>query len=94
MGKNPAVSGAIHRLQAVLLLLNLKGEHVFSVMSPVARGLPEIRLVNIGADDLVKGSLLVLAPDQFQQRIVNSGAVRQEESGTRRSLVEEEQLLF
>lgn len=49
-------------------------------MSPVARGLPEIRLEHIGADNLVKGSLLVLAPDQFQQSIVNSGAVRQEEA--------------
>lgn len=63
-------------------------------MSPVARGLPEIRLENIGADNLVKGSLLVLAPNQFQQSIVNSGAVRQEEARTRRSLVEEEELLL
>lgn len=60
----------------------------------MAGGLPQVRLVNIGADDFIKSSLLVLAPDQLQQSIVDSGAVWQEEGGTRRSLVEEEQLLL
>lgn len=60
----------------------------------MARGLPQVRFVNIGADDLVKGSLLVLAPDQLHQSIVNSGAVGQEEGGSRRNLVKEEQLLL
>lgn len=94
MGKDSAVSRAVHRLQAVRLLLNVKGEHVLSVVSPVARGLPQVRLINVGADDLVKSSLLVLAPDQLHQSIVDSSAVGQEEGGTRRNLVEEEQLLF
>jgi len=47
-----AVAGAVHRLDAVLLLLDGHQEHVVAEGVVVARGLPQLGLVDEGRDDL------------------------------------------
>ena len=53
------VSRAVHGLQGKLLLLHLKGEHVLTVVLPVARGHPEPAVEDVGSDDLLEPSLPV-----------------------------------
>lgn len=93
VAKDLAVTGAVHGLHAVLLLLDLKGEHVLRVVTPVTRGLPQLRLVHVGGHDLLELALPVLVLDDVHQGVVDAGAVRQEKGGTGRDLVEEEELL-
>ena len=54
MVKDEAVAGAVHGLESELLLLDLEPEHVLGVVVPVARRLPQLRVVDIRRDDLVK----------------------------------------
>lgn len=50
------MSWAVHGLEGKLLLLHLKGEHVFTVVLPVARGHPEPAIEDVGGDDLLEPS--------------------------------------
>jgi hypothetical protein len=93
MGEDPAVSRAVHRLEAELLLLDLEGEHVLGIVAPVAGCLPEIRLVHVGGHDLLETALAVLLLHQGVQGVVDAGAVGEPEGGARGDLVEEEELL-
>jgi hypothetical protein len=93
VGKDLAVSGAVHGLQAISLLLDVKGEHVLLVVTPVTRDLPQIRLVHVGGHDLGEATFSVLALEEIHQGIVDAHTVRQEEGGSRRHLVKEEELL-
>ena len=72
----------------------LEGEHVLGVVLPVARSEPELRVEDVGRDDLLEAALAVLAAEVLDQRVVNEGAVRREEARARTQLVEEEQLLI
>lgn len=54
------MSWAVHGLQGELLLLHLKGEHVLTVMLPVARGHPEAAVEDVWRDDLLEPSFPVL----------------------------------
>ena len=59
--KDQAVSGTVHRLDSKLLLVHRKTEHVVGIVLPVARSLPEFRVVNVGRTDLDIAPLVVFA---------------------------------
>ena len=50
--KHDTVAGAVHRLQAKGFLLYADLEHVLRVVVPVAGGLPQLGVVDVGADHL------------------------------------------
>lgn len=54
------VPWAIHGLKGESVLVNVKGEHVLTVMLPVSRGLPELAAVHVGGQDLREVALVVL----------------------------------
>lgn len=93
MRKDLAVARAVHGLQAITLFLDVKGEHVLLVVTPMTRNLPEVGLVDIGSHDLDETTLLVLALDEVQQGVVDTHTVGQEEGRAGRNLIEEEELL-
>jgi hypothetical protein len=49
--ENESVTGTVHWLDGELLLIDLKLEHVFRVVLPVARGLPEFRVEDVWRAD-------------------------------------------
>lgn len=57
---NKPVSRAVHRLQCKSLLLSLEREHVIAVVLPVAGRLPHLAVVDIGGDNFLETSLLIL----------------------------------
>ena len=87
------MTGTVHGFQGESLLLYVEGEHVLRVVLPMAGGLPQLAVVDVGRDDFLETSLSVLATNEFNQRVVNVGATRLEETGARRKLVEEEKFL-
>lgn len=91
--KHAAVAGAVHGLEAKLLLLNLQNKHVLLVLGPVTRRLPQIGLVHVGRNDFLEVTLAVFALDAVHQSVVDAGAVGQEESRSRRDFVKKEELL-
>lgn len=93
VGKDLAVARAVHGLEAKLFLLNLKQEHAVGVVIPVARRLPQIRLVHVGGHDFLKATLLVLGLLKVQKGVVNASTVRHEESTSGRNFIEEEEFL-
>ena len=88
-----AVGGAVHRLEAKLLPLDVEQEHVLLVLGGVARRLPQLEVEDVWGDDLVVVALEVLGLDHVHQLVVDARAVRQEEARAGRDLVEEEELL-
>jgi hypothetical protein len=42
------VPWAVHGLEAILLLLHIKAEHVVPVMVGVTAGLPQVEVVDVG----------------------------------------------
>ena len=67
------VGEAVHRLDAVALLVHLGEVHVLPVIVEMARALPEFRLEDLGADDDIVAPLEVLfslpvLDDRAQQR--------------------------
>lgn len=87
------MTGAVHGLQAITLLLDIEGEHVLLIMSPVTRDLPQVGLVHVGSHNLVETTGSVFALDQVHEGVVNAYTVWQEEGGTGGGFVEEEKLL-
>jgi hypothetical protein len=61
---------------------------------PVARRLPELGVVDIGADNLAKASLPVLLLKEVCELVVYVGSLGLEEAGPGAQLVEEEEILF
>ena len=47
-----AVTRTVHRLQAESLLLDADLEHIFGIVVPVAGGLPQLGIVDVGTDNL------------------------------------------
>jgi len=93
VGKNLAVARAVHGLEAKLLLLDLKREHVLLVVGPMARRLPQVGLVHVGRHDLDEAAGLVLALDKLHEGVEDSRAVGKPERGTGGHFVPEEELL-
>ena len=54
------VSGAVHGLQSKDVLLHGEGEHVLTVVLPVARGLPQLAVVDIRRRHFLEASPAVL----------------------------------
>lgn len=94
VAKDETVAGAVHWLQSPLLLLDLKGEHVLVVVLPVTGLLPQGRVVHVWRQNLLVATLPVLGADIAGQGVVDGHAVGEEEAGTGRHLVEEEELLL
>lgn len=88
------MAGAVHGFQCEFLLFHFEWEHVLLVMLPMAGGLPQFRIVNVWRDDLLEATLPVFLLQEFDQRVVDVCAARQEEARTRRKFVEKEQFLF
>ena len=65
--EHQAVARAVHWLQPKVLLLNLELEHAVGV---VARDLPQLGVVDIGADHLLEAHLTVLLLQNAQQLVV------------------------
>lgn len=53
------VSRAVHGFEGKGLLLNLEREHVLTVVLPVARGLPQFAVKDVGCHHLLETSLPV-----------------------------------
>ena len=87
------MSRAVHRLEPELLLLHFEPEHVLSVVIPVARGLPQLGVVDVGRDDLLEPTLPVLFAEELNELVVYVRALGLEEAGAGGELVEEEQVL-
>lgn len=58
------MTGAVHRLQSEDILLHREREHVFTVVLPVARCLPQLAVVNVGGGYFLKASSPVLVLEQ------------------------------
>lgn len=54
------VPWTIHGLKGESVLVDVKGEHVLTVMLPVSRSLPELAAVHVGGQDLREVALVVL----------------------------------
>jgi hypothetical protein len=55
VGEHEAVARAVHGLEPKLLLLHLKGEHVFAVVVRVPARLPEVKVEHVGGHHLAAG---------------------------------------
>ena len=64
------VSGAVHGLEGVGFLLHLEGEHVLAVVLPVAGGLPQLAVVNVGRDYFLEAPLLVLTLPMVEKGVL------------------------
>jgi len=62
------VSRAVHGFERKGLLLHLEGEHVLAVVLPVARGLPQLAVVDVGRDHFLEAPLPVLTLHQGGQK--------------------------
>lgn len=88
------VTGAVHRLESPLPLLNVKLEHVILVVGPVARRLPDADIIHVGSLNLLVAALAVLRAQKGLEGVEDLGTVGQKEGASWRNLVEEEQLLL
>lgn len=70
------------------------GEASYSIVLPVARGLPELRVEDIGSDDFFKATHAVSSLDEVHQSVVDVSSLGEEEAAARAELVKEEQLLL
>ncbi len=93
-GEHQTVAGTVHGLEGVFLLLHLELEHVLGVVLPVARGHPQLGVVDVGRDDLDEAAASVLGAHHVNELVVDDGALRVEEATARTQLVKEEQLLL
>eukprot|EP00760_Papus_ankaliazontas_P030251 PhM_4_TR468/c1_g1_i2/m.80221 len=91
--EHEAVPGAVHGLERELLLLDRRVEEVVLVLVVVTGDLPELRVVHVGRDDLLEAAAAVLAAHELRERVVDAGAVLEEERGAGRELVPRPELL-
>ena len=91
-GVHEHAAGAVHRLDAILFIVDDGGVHVVLVMVPVARGHPQLLVHDHGRGDLdVAGLAMDLAP-VVEQRVLEHHAVGQEEREARGLLAHHEQV--
>ena len=103
--ENQAVPWAVHGLQSLRLAWSTavaaltRSVRVFQkvqvvlVVLVMARGLPQVDVVEIGRHDLLEASLAVLEAHELHELVVDLGAVWQEEGAAWREWTEEEELL-
>src|ERR1051326_3624660 len=72
------VAGAVHRLERVLLLLDLGEEHVLFVVVVVAADLEQLRVPHQRRDDFAVAVAAVVLAHEVDQLVVDHGALRQE----------------
>ena len=58
---NLPVPGAVHGLECKDVIFHREGEHVFAVVLPVARCLPQFAVIDVGGGNFLKASSPVLA---------------------------------
>lgn len=73
--------GAIHRFQSELVFFDVEGEHVVGVVRPVAGGLPEFGVVDVGGDYFLEAAFAVLFFYEVDEGVVDVGTTRLEEAG-------------
>ena len=84
------MTGAVHRLQGVhalfvgVFLVDLRDEHVLTVILPVAGGLPEFAVDDLRGLDLVVPALVLAAAHVVFEHAVEPPAVRVPEHHARR----------
>lgn len=60
------VPGAVHWLQSKYVIFHGEGEHIFAVVLPVARCLPQFAVINVGGGYFLKASSPVLILEKQQ----------------------------
>ena len=83
---------AVHRLDAVLLLVDDRGVHVVLVVIPVAGGLPQLFVHDERRGDLDVARLVVDLAPVIEQLVLQNHAVRQEEREARGLVAHHEQV--
>lgn len=58
--------GAVHWLQSKYVIFHGEGEHIFAVVLPVARCLPQFAVINVGGGYFLKASSPVLILEKQQ----------------------------
>lgn len=66
---NLPVPGAVHWLQSKDVIFYGEGEHVFTVVLPVARCLPQFAVIDVGGGYFLKASSPVLILEKHQNHI-------------------------
>ena len=74
---NLPVSGTVHGLQCKDVILHREGEHVFAVVLPMARCLPQFAVIDVGGGYFLEASSPILILEQQQNHInkLNTAAV-------------------
>ena len=83
------VRRAVHRLDAILLLIDLEHVHAVYVVVVMPRSLEQVGLEHLRRDDLVVTVAAVELPDILNERVVYECAFGQEERIGRRDRIEE-----
>ena len=87
-------AGAVHRLDCIVLFVDLRGIHILAIVEPMPRGLPELTAENHRrADLLIAVAAMYLAPI-VEQCVAQCHAVRMEEREARPLLVQAEEIQF
>ena len=85
-------AGAVHRLDAVLLLVDHGGVHVVLVVVPVTGGEPQLLVHDLRGGDLDVARLVVDLAPVVEQRVLEDHAVGQEEREARRLVAHHEEV--
>ena len=65
MVKNQTMTRTVHGFETKHLLLRFKLEHSVRIMFPMTRSLPQLRVVNVGRDDLLEAAFVILASNEI-----------------------------
>ena len=87
-------AGAVHRLDAVILAVDLGGVHVILVVIPVAARLPQVAVHNQRRGDLDIVRLVVNLAPVIDQRVLERHALGEEEREAGALVAEHEQVHF
>ena len=87
-------AGAVHRLDCIVLFVDLRGIHILAIVEPMPRGLPELTAENHRrADLLIPVVAMYLAPI-VEQCVAQCHSVRMEEREARPLLMQAEEIQF
>ena len=87
-------AGAVHRLDCIVLFVDLRGIHILAIVEPMPRGLPELTAEDHRrADLLIAVAAMYLAPI-VEQCVAQCHSVRMEEREARPLLVQAEEIQF
>ena len=87
-------AGAVHRLDCIVLFVDLRGIHILAIVKPMPRGLPELTAENHRrADLLITVAAMYLAPI-VEQCVAQCHSVRMEEREARPLLMQAEEIQF